>query len=176
MKKITLPLSPHALIFILTCTFLLSVFILAFIYPKYRENIALEQEILYLEKKLKQQKSIYPLYTRLKKELEQQKKLNVHQKIIDLGFGRDIEQFKNVVQDIADQSEMLFVSAIPDPKTLSQKSKNILVTINIKGDFKKFRNFILNLLSLSYVDRIQELDIQQDIGRSDFKLKVWINI
>ncbi|WP_457570747.1 hypothetical protein [Desulfovulcanus sp.] len=176
MKKITLLLSTRALIFVLSYISLLLIFIFAFIYPTYKENIHLDQKISYLEKKLKQQRNIYPLYIRLKKELDQQKKLDIHRKIKKSVFGRDIKDLKNEIQNIANQSEMFFVSAIPDPKTLSQKSKNILVTINIKGEFRKFKNFILNLLSLSYLDRIQELDIQQDIGINDYKIKVWINI
>ena len=176
MKKITLPLSTRALFFILSYTGLLLTFIFVFIYPAYMENIHLDQETSYLEKKIKKQRNIYPLYIQLKKKLDQQKKLNIYRKFKKSAFDQDIEHFKDEIKKIANQSEMFFVSAIPDPETLSKKSKNILVTINIKGEFRKFKNFILKLLSLSYLDRIQELDIQQDIGRHDYKIKIWINI
>jgi hypothetical protein len=46
----------------------------------------------------------------------------------------------------------------------------------VRGDFLNFRKLLIGLGEVAYVERIEEIQIQQNPDALEFKMKVWVAI
>jgi hypothetical protein len=46
----------------------------------------------------------------------------------------------------------------------------------LKGEFANFRKMLIELGALPYLDRIEEIRIQQNPDAMEFRIKIWIAI
>jgi hypothetical protein len=44
----------------------------------------------------------------------------------------------------------------------------------IRGDFMSFRKFLIGVGELPYLERFEEIEIQQDPGFMEFRMKIWL--
>ena len=66
------------------------------------------------------------------------------------------------------------LSIIPDVKSMAAGSQSLLYTAILKGEFADFRKLMIGLGSLPYIDRIEEINLEQGSDSMDFELKIWV--
>jgi hypothetical protein len=50
----------------------------------------------------------------------------------------------------------------------------MLVHATLKGEYYNFRNFLIELGDRPFLEKVEEIEIQQMPGTKEFRLKVWL--
>ena len=79
-----------------------------------------------------------------------------------------------IFKDMAQKSKMELLSVSPDINSLVGGSAAMLVHATLKGDYYNFRNFLIELGDRPFVEKVEEIEIQQVPGTKEFRLKVWL--
>ncbi|MBA3019362.1 MAG: hypothetical protein KJ550_11425 [Proteobacteria bacterium] len=85
-----------------------------------------------------------------------------------------IEEIPKIFEGIAKNCNLESVSIIPDVMSLDRTSGLLLVNTFVKGSFFDFRKFLVNLGGISYLERIEKIDIKRTMEGKEFGLKIWI--
>ena len=78
--------------------------------------------------------------------------------------------------DSAKRSGMSLVVAKPDLSGLKGDFQTLPIDIILKGGFINFRKFLIGLGGMPYVERIEEISIQEIPDTKEFRLRVWVAI
>ena len=76
----------------------------------------------------------------------------------------------------AKTSGMSLVMARPDLSGLKGDFQTLPVNIVLRGGFINFRKFLIGLGGMPYVERIEEILIQEIPDTKEFRLRVWVAI
>ena len=76
----------------------------------------------------------------------------------------------------AKKSGMSLVMARPDLSGLKGDFQTLPVNIVLRGGFINFRKFLISLGGMPYVERIEEILIQEIPDTKEFRLRVWVAI
>ncbi len=88
-------------------------------------------------------------------------------------ISRDkIEAMPGIFRDIAQKVNMDILYASPDIGSVGPDSKYLLVNVGVRGDFFNFRKFLVGIGDLPYLDRIEEIQIQENADIMEFKMKI----
>jgi len=68
------------------------------------------------------------------------------------------------------------MSFTPDLSTLAGSSTSFLHNVVLKGEFADFRKMLIGLGSVPYLDRIEEINVQQQPYSMEFKMKIRIAV
>jgi hypothetical protein len=111
-----------------------------------------------------------PLFERMKVKAQRnlplpaKAKLSVEQK----------DQISLIFKDMAQKSKLELLSVSPDINSMVGGSAAMLVHATLKGDYYNFRNFLIELGDRPFLERVEEIEIQQVPGTKEFRLKVWL--
>jgi len=133
----------------------------------------LDNRIMNVQRKVAEQKDLQAIYQVLKDK--GQKKITVLPFHAKGSISRDqVESIPGRFRDIARQVNMDILYSSPDMNSIGPNSKYLIVGIGIRGDFFSFRNFLIALGNLYYVDRIEEIEIHESSDVMEFRLKIRI--
>ena len=76
----------------------------------------------------------------------------------------------------AKKSGMSLVMARPDLKGLKGDFQTLPVNIVLRGGFINFRQFLIGLGGMPYLQSIEEISIQEIPDTKEFRLRVWVAI
>jgi hypothetical protein len=79
-------------------------------------------------------------------------------------------------REIAKKANIDIVSASPDLNFLGSESRFLPINAIIRGDYFNFRKFLIGLGEVPYLERIEEIQIQQNEDTMEFKIKVWLAV
>jgi Tfp pilus assembly protein PilO len=174
--KLDIGIPQQSIIYIGLCLIGVLIFILAGILPASRTLAEMENRTATARYRLEEQKILSPFYQTLiewegKKESE----------ILPLPEKGKLPQAKiNTLplnlSNAARMSGMSLVSAIPNLKALVGDAQFMPVSVVLRGDFADFRRFLINLGGLPYVERIEEITIQEKPGAREYRLILWVAI
>ena len=68
----------------------------------------------------------------------------------------------------------MMVSLKPDLSTSAASSAFFLHNVVLKGEFANLRKMLIGLGAVPYLDRIEEINIQQYPDSMEFRMKIWI--
>ena len=170
LKNIKIP--KRTVLFHLSCWGGLLFFALAVIYPVQRSAADIDRQIRDMRYQVEEQKSLQPIYQTLK-----EKSRNATPSVLPTPerkkLSRDlISMAPSTIKEIAKRAGMDALSVAPDVHSLSGNSPYLLVSIVMQGDFLNFRRYLTGLGELPYLDRIEEIDIQQNPDIMEFRMKV----
>jgi hypothetical protein len=77
---------------------------------------------------------------------------------------------------MAHKSQIELVSVSPDINSMVGGSSGMLVQATLKGDYYNFRAFLIELGEQAFLEKIDEIEIQQLPGTKEFRLKVWLAV
>jgi hypothetical protein len=151
-------------------------FIFAGIVPASRSLVALDARTADVKYRIEEQRTLAPLYKSLqgkseKKESEllplPEKGTLAHAKIstIPMSFGT-----------AAKMSGMSLISATPELSAMTGEAQVLAVNTVLRGDFIKFRKFLIHIGGIPYVQYIEEISIQEIPDTREFKLKIWVAV
>ncbi len=160
--------------YLVICVGIITIICLLGIYPLYRYNTSLTDNIREINYQIKEQNDLMPQYLVLVKNLEKKESqllpLPKRTKISREQAGKFQEEFRK----IASKSGIMTVSLTPDLTTLTTDSQYILNNAVVKGEFMNFRKMLIDMGSVPYLDSIDEILIQQYPDAIEYRMKISI--
>jgi hypothetical protein len=174
MKKINLGIPEKSLWYLMICGGIVVIFLLVGMFPLYRYSSNQASEIKKIEYQIEEQKGLGPVYLNMQKALES-KDLQVLPNPKKTTISREeAAKFQNVFRTIAGQSGLMTISLTQDLSTIAGSSKLLLHNAVVKGEFANFRKMLIALTAIPYLDRIEEIRIQQHSDSMEFRIKIWL--
>jgi hypothetical protein len=177
VKKININIhKKESILYLIIYGGIILIIILVGILPYYLKISSQLKENDKLKYQIKEQKEWGPVYKILISTIEDNKKLVLPNPKKTALSRMDTRKFQTDFQIAAKKSGLRIVSFISDINTLASPSKSFLHNIVLKGELADLRKMLIELGSIPYLDRIEEINIQQNTGSMEFKIKVWIAI
>jgi hypothetical protein len=174
MKKFNINIQQDSFWYIVTYSGIIFLLVLVGIFPLYHYNSNLIRENKKIKHQIEAQKELGPIYLTLLKNMENKDVRvlpNPEKKTIPRG---EAGKFQDDIRMIAGNAGLMTVSLTPDLSTSAGSSASLLHNVVLKGEFANFRKMLIGLGSLPYLDRIEEISIQQNPDSMEFRMKIWI--
>jgi hypothetical protein len=145
---------------------------LVVIFPVQRSTAGFERQIKNIQYQIETQKTLQPIYQALKTK-SQTTTAGILPTPESGKLPRDlVHVFPSTVRRIANNSDMEMISVSPDVTSLADQSRHLLVRAILRGDFMNFRKFLIGVGELPYLERLEEIEIQQDPNFMEFRIKM----
>jgi Tfp pilus assembly protein PilO len=152
------------------------VFILLAILPYQKTLVGSDRRIEELKLRIEEQRNFSVFYQSLTKSMKQKDSMALPAPKKEKLSRAQMEKIPAQVRAIARNSRMGVDSIIPDLKTQTPDSLYLPVDITVTGKLKYFRNFLIGLEALPYLEHIEEIQIQKIPESKEFKVRVWLAI
>ena len=152
------------------------IIVLVGILPLYLKISGQTEENNKLKLQIKTQKELGPVYQTLVNSNENKKALALPHPDKTSLSRIEAQTFQKDFYNAAQKSGLKVVLFTPDINTSISPSTSFLHNISLKGEWADFRKMLIELGAIPYLDRIEEIHIQQGTNAMDFKMKVWIAI
>jgi hypothetical protein len=174
MEKIFAITPRRTIIYVLLCLSGILFIILVGIMPKHFSLARLDQKIKSVQFQIEEQKSLYPVYQDLQKRTQARDSKVLPSPARGTLLRTQLNAIPATFRDIARKANLDMVSASPDLNSLSSESRLLQVNAVIRGNFFNFRKFLIGLGEVPYLERIEEIQIQQNEDTMEFKMKIWL--
>jgi Tfp pilus assembly protein PilO len=174
MNKFNINIDQDRIWYIVTYIGIIALFVLLGIFPLYHYNANLLDKNKELKNQIEDQKELKPVYLNLLKTLNNKDLLilpNPEKKTIS---REEAGRFQDDIRTIALHAGLKNVSVTPDLSTLAGSSTSLLHNVVLKGEFANFRQILIGLGAVPYLDRIEEISIMQNPDSMEFRMKIWI--
>lgn len=152
----------------------LLLFILAVIVPVQRFVAGFDGRIKDIQYQVDEQKSLQPIYQALKTK-SQTTAPSILPTPESGKLSRDlVSVIPSTIGRIVRNAAMETISISPDVNSLANQSRSLLMNTVIRGDFMSFRKFLIGVGELPYLERFEEIEIQQDPDFMEFRMKIWL--
>jgi hypothetical protein len=148
--------------------------ILLVIIPLYKSNSDTNKDIKKLKSQIEEQKSFANVFSVLNRSMKNKDSKTLPNPPQTTIPRQDAEKFQDTFRAIAIKSGLMTVSLTPDLSTLTSTSPYLLFNAVTKGEFANFRNMLVGLGGISYLNKIEEIQIQQYSDSMEFRIKIWI--
>ncbi|PKN36783.1 MAG: hypothetical protein CVU62_13715 [Deltaproteobacteria bacterium HGW-Deltaproteobacteria-2] len=176
IKGFNINIDPKNLWYIVVYCGIIFFVILVGIFPFYKYHSSLIEENKKLQSQINEQKELGPIYLNLLKSVDD-KQIRVFSSPEKTAIPRgDAGKFQDDFRAIAGKAGLTLVSFTPDMNTIVGSSTSFLYNVVIKGEFANFRKMLIALGAVPYLDRIEEINIQQQPYSMEFRTKIWIAI
>jgi hypothetical protein len=146
------------------------------LYPLVRDMNRLDRQIRQDRARLAVKKELYPDYTRLLQVEQTQKGLVLVPYEAQTALEQDITTFGSTLASLCKGSGMDFVTATPSPESIRSEKNRVLVDAVIRGDFYRFRDFLLRLLQVPSLVRVQQISVRAIPENREYGLKLWVGL
>jgi len=156
------------------CAGIVLLFIIVGILPLYQYNASIRKDIKELQQGIEEKKSLNSTYAILMKNADK-KDLRVLPNPSQTSLPRqEANKFQDVFREIAAKSGLKTISIAPEMNTLAGSSNHLLHTAIVKGEFADFRKMLMGLGYLPYLERIEEISLQQYPDALEFRMRILI--
>lgn len=128
----------------------------------------------HLKYQIKEQQELAPIYASVVSTLQNKEPLLLPHPEKSALPRAEAGKFQADFRGLAKKTGLNVVSLIPDINTSASPSTSFLHNIVIKGELGGLRKLMIELRALPYLDKIEEIGIQQNTGSMEFTMKVWI--
>lgn len=174
MDKLKYYIQGKVLRYLVVCGGIIMFFIIAGIIPLSRYNASVNKDIKKLKFQIEEQKNLNSMYAMLTKNMGG-KHLRILPNPAKTTLARqEASKFLDAFREIAQKSGLKTVSISPELSTLTASSRFLLHTAIVKGDFVDFRKMLIGLGYLPYLEKIEEISIQQYPDALEFEMKISI--
>jgi hypothetical protein len=174
MKKINLNIPEKNLTYLIICGGIIVLIVLLGIFPLHQYNSNQADKIKKVKFEIEEQKRLVPVYLNLQKTMENKDILVLPNPKRTTISREEAAKFQSVFRTIARQSGLMTISLTPDMSTISGSSKLLLHNAVVKGEFANFRKMLIALAEIPYLDRVDEIQIQQNSDSMEFRIKIWL--
>ena len=174
MKKLKFNINQKSLVFMIGYSLIIMAVILLGILPLYFKTSNQMKENGKLKAQIQEQKELAPVYANVL-NAGKEKNLFVLPHPEKTALPRsDSGKFQTDFQILAQKSGLKVVSLTPDINTSASPSTSFLHYAILNGEWNDLRKVLIELGSLPYLDKIEEISMQQGTGSMEFKMKIWI--
>jgi hypothetical protein len=150
----------------------LVIFILVVILPLQGFKSDLEKDGRDIQLRIEEQSSLLPIYQALKTK-GQATSATVLPTPERAKLSRSmVGRVPSTIKGIAGRASMEAVSILPDIASLTSQSDDLLMHAVIRGSFMNFRQFLIGVSALPYLERIETIEIHQDPDFTEYRMKI----
>lgn len=158
----------------LICSLSILAFIALGIYPAQRSLGSMDMEISKLRSSIEEQNMLFPVYAQLQQRI-QLKGSDILSSPVGTKLSIDkIEKLPSIFKTIAQKYNLTALAVSPDVMSFGSDSEFLLVNVVIQGKFFDFRNFLIELVNLAYLEKIEQILIERAAKTKKFNLKIWL--
>ena len=174
VDKITTKPLAQSLLILIVCVVGILAFLLLIILPSERASTELDQEISKLNARIEEQRILTPVFHSLLKRSKMAPPSNLPvPERTKLTYG-SINTISTVFQDIAARHNLKLEDIKTDVSSMVQDTGYLSMQLRLKGDFYKFRDFLVDLGSIPSLEHIEEINIRALKSTREFDLKLWM--
>jgi Tfp pilus assembly protein PilO len=166
----------NSLLYLVICGGIILIIILVGILPYYFKISNQIKENDKLKYQIGEQKELGPLYASLLIAAKEKSSLVLPHPEKTALPRPETGKFQNDLRSFAKKSGLTIVSFTPDINSSASPSTSFLHNVVLRGELSSLRKFLIELGSIPYLDRIEDISVQQNTSSMEFKLKVWIAI
>ncbi len=156
------------------CSLGILAFIALGIYPSQRSLGNKDMEISNLRSSIEEQNMLFPAYAQLQQRI-QFKGSDILSSSVGTKLSIDkIEKLPSIFKKIAQKYNLTALSVAPDVMSFGSDSEFLLVDVVIQGNFFDFRKFLIELVNLDYLEKIEQIRIERADRAKKFNLKIWL--
>jgi hypothetical protein len=128
----------------------------------------------HLKYQIREQQELAPVYANVENVLQNKEPLLLPHPEKNALPRAEAGKFQSDFRGLAKKTGLNVVSLKPDINTSASPSASFLHNIVLKGELNGLRKMIIELRALPYLDKIEEIGMQQNTGSMEFTMKVWI--
>ena len=156
------------------CSLSILAFLALLIYPSQRSLGNMDMEISKIRSGIEEQNMLFPVYVQLQQRL-QLKGSDILSSPVGTKLSIDkIEKLPSIFKKIAQEYNLTALSVAPDVMSFGSDSDFLLVDVVIQGNFLDFRKFLIELVNLDYLEKIERIRIERADRAKKFNLKIWL--
>ncbi len=142
----------------------------------YRSLNDLDRDINKVKADIEEQRVMAPLYKELIEKIKIKTKKHLPFPARAKLPKEQHEQITAIFGDLARKANLEVVSITPDINSLAGGSGLLVVNAALKGDFFSFRNYLISLGNVPYLEHLGEIQIQTMPVGKEFRLKLWVAV
>lgn len=125
--------------------------------------------------KIKEQKDLSPVYASLMNAIKNKESFALAHPEKTALSRSEAGKFQNDFKIIARRSGLVIETFAPDINSSAGPSTSFLHNVVLRGNLFSLRKILVEMGAVSYIDRIEEINIQQSVtGAMEFRMKIWI--
>lgn len=174
MNKFKLNIPEESLKYLIIYPGIILFIVLLLIIPLHKSNANIKNDIKKLQYQIEEQKSLGNIFLVLTKSMKN-KDLKILPNPPKTTLSRqEAGKFQDLFRATAIKSGLTTLSVTPDYSTLTGNSSYLLHNVVVKGEFANFRKLLIELGGVSYLDKIEEINIQPYSDSMEYRMKIWI--
>ena len=146
------------------------------LYPAKKLLDRLNGEISTLQNKVEEQKIFLPNYQKFLKINQEDMSGTLPSPHKNRLPKNKIKMIPALLKELVLKSDLSPVSITLDLKSLAGKPGFVSVNTLVKGELLNFRNFLMKLQEIPYLEHMENIGIKGTLFSKEFKLKLWIAI
>jgi hypothetical protein len=146
------------------------------LFPVIRDMNRIDRQIARAQTRLAVKKELYPDYSRLLKMQQTQQDFKLVPFAEKTTRVEDISIFGQTIASLCARTGMDFVAATPSPESIRGAEHTVLVDVVLRGDFLRFREFLLQLLQVPSLQRVQQIKVRSIPEDREYGLKLWVGL
>ncbi len=164
----------QSLLIITVCAVGILAFFLLIIMPSQKSAVELDRDIANLSARMEEQRILTPVFHSLMKraKMAPPSGLPVPERT-KLTHG-DMNTLSNVFQDIAVRHNLKLEEIKTDVSSMVQDTGYLSMRIRLSGNFYKFREFLIDLGSISSLEHVEEINIRPQKTSRELEIKLWL--
>jgi hypothetical protein len=176
-RKQDIGIPRQSILYIGVCLSGILIFVLLGIVPASHSLKELDAQIAEAGYRFEGQKTLLPLYQSLQGRSEKKKESQVLPLPEQGKLPQDrIHTLPTSFGNAAKTSGLTLVSALPNLNALTGDAQFLSMDVVLRGNFLRFRNFLVQIGSLPHVHHIEEISIQGKAEAMEFRVKVWVAV
>ncbi len=174
IKKIMEKIPSKNVGYMIICGGIILLIILLGILPLHRYNVKRSEAVAGIQAQIDEQKELRQIYQLISQAALKKEDRILPNPIKTKLSRQNMDEFQDAFRAEAAKAGINILSIIPDVKSMAAGSQSLLYTAILKGEFADFRKLMIGLGSLPYIDRIEEINLEQGSDSMDFELKIWV--
>ena len=151
-------------------------FVLIILLPYNNALKKTDLNIVTLKDRLARQELQYPLYTKLLKEMQKPSLEHLKSEVQEKLKKEDISQVSLMIRNLAESNHLTHGKSDPDINSMTGNKGLIFVKVEVEGLFEDFRNFMVRLNEIPFLQDIEEIKIHSIETNRRYELKIWLAV
>ena len=167
------PLAQSVLIFLICAVGILA-FLFLILLPSQKTSAELDREIDVLNTRIGEQRILTPVFHSLLKRAKTEVPTGLPSPEKGKLTHADMNTISKKFQDIAAKHSLTLEEVKTDVSSMMQASGYLMMRLRLSGNFYKFRDFLVDLGSIPYLEHIEEISIRPKKTSRELDIKLWL--
>ena len=151
-----------------------ALFVVLAVLPSIKESKALDNQIVEINARIKEQQILTPVYDSLVKKSEMKPPEGLDVIPLKKLKRNETDKVAQVFQEMARQSKLQLADYAPEIQTLIGEADSMKVNVLLKGEFINLQPFLRHVCQLPYLVKIEEIAIESVRDTKEMRLRLWL--